>query len=80
MALQLEQYQYGGVTVLRLNKSLTGKADAAYLLVILDQLMASEKKQVLINLKELTDIDDAGLGALAEAIREFKKRMAFSKL
>ncbi len=67
MALQLEQHQCGGVTVLRLSKNLTGETDAAYLLVILDQLIASEKKLILINLKELTDIDDAGLSALAEA-------------
>lgn len=67
MALQLEQHQYEGITVLRLNKHLVGEADSAYLLVIIDQLLASEKKQILINLREITEIDSAGLGTLAEA-------------
>ena len=67
MPLQLEQNQYGGVTVLRLSRYLRGEADSAYLLVIIDQLLASGRKQILLNLKELTEIDSAGLGALAEA-------------
>ena len=67
MPLQLEQNQYGGVTILRLSKYLRGEADSAYLLVIIDQLLASGRKQILLNLKELTEIDSAGLGALAEA-------------
>ena len=67
MALQLEQHQHGAVTVLHLSKYLIGEADSAYLLVIIDQLLASEKKQILLNLRELTEVDNAGLGALREA-------------
>ena len=66
MALQLEQHQYGAITVLRLSKYLIGEADSAYLLVIIDQLLASEKKQILLNLRELTEVDSAGLRALRE--------------
>ena len=67
MSLQLEQYQYEGITVLHLSKYLRGEADAAYLLVIIDQLIAIEKNQILMNLKDITEIDSAGLGVLAEA-------------
>jgi anti-anti-sigma factor len=73
MSLQLEQYQHGGVTVIRLVKDLKGEPDADYLLVILDQLIASEKNRVLLNLRELTGIDSAGLGALAEAHLRIEK-------
>jgi anti-sigma B factor antagonist len=67
MPLQLEQHQYGDVTVLRLSKYLRGAADSAYLLVIIDQLLASGKNHIVLNLRNLTEIDSAGLGALAEA-------------
>ncbi len=68
MPLQLEQSQYGEVTVLRfMSKSFKGETDSAYLLVIIDQLLAIEKKHILLNLRELIDIDDAGLSALVEA-------------
>ncbi|MBV8707227.1 MAG: STAS domain-containing protein [Acidobacteriaceae bacterium] len=67
MPLQLEQHQSGGVTVLRISKKFVGEPDSAYLLVDIDQLIASGKKDLLLNLRELTEIDNAGLGALAEA-------------
>jgi anti-anti-sigma factor len=67
MPLQLEQHQYGGVTVLRVGKYLRGATNSAYLLVIVDQLLASKRNQILLNLRNLTEIDDDGLDALAEA-------------
>jgi anti-anti-sigma factor len=66
MPLQLEQHQYGGVTVLRVSKYLRGATDSAYLLVIVDQLLASKRNQILLNLRNLTEIDEYGLDALAE--------------
>jgi anti-sigma B factor antagonist len=72
MPLQLEQRQYGGVTVLRLSRYLIGEVDSAYLLIIIDQLLASERKEILLNLRELTEIDSAGLGALTEAHSKVK--------
>lgn len=72
MPLQLEQHQHGGVTVLRISKKFIGGPDSAYLLIIVDQLIASGKKEILLNLSELTEIDDTGLNALAEAHAKVK--------
>ena len=72
MPLQLEQDQFGGVTVLRISKKFVGEPDSAYLLVVIDQLIASGKKQTILNLRELTEIDNAGLGALTEANAKVK--------
>lgn len=72
MPLQLEQHQSGGVTVLRISKKLIGEPDSAYLLVIVDQLIASGKKEILLNLRELTEIDNAGLNTLTEAHSKVK--------
>jgi anti-anti-sigma regulatory factor len=73
MPLQLEQNQYGEVTVLRfISRSFKGEADSAYLLVIIDQLLTIDKKHLLLNLRELMEIDDAGLDALTEAHSKVK--------
>lgn len=73
MSLQLEQHQYGEVTVLRfLSKQLAGEADSTYLLVIIDQLLGINKKQILLNFRDVTEIDDAALDALVEAHTKVK--------
>jgi anti-anti-sigma regulatory factor len=73
MPLQLEQHQYGEVTVLRfISRYLGAEADAAYLLIIIDQLLGINKKHILLNLKELTEINEVGLDALTEAHSKVK--------
>ena len=68
MPLQLEQHQYGEVTVLRfISKYFGGEADSAYLLIIIDQLLGVNKKHILLNLRELTEVDEVALDALVEA-------------
>lgn len=68
MPLQLEQRQYGEVTILRfMSKSFGGEADSAYLLVIIDQLLGINKKQILLNFREVTEIDETALDTLVEA-------------
>jgi anti-anti-sigma regulatory factor len=50
-----------------MNKYFGGQADSAYLLVIIDQLLGINKKQILLNFRELTEIDETALDALVEA-------------
>ena len=55
-----------------LSKSFVGEADGAYLLLIVDQLLEINKRRILLNLRELTEIDDTALDALVEAHSKVK--------
>lgn len=80
MSLTLNTRETQGVMVLDMSGRLTYKEECDALRGCVKQLLATGKKNILLNLKKVSDSDSTGLGCLASALTSVRNQGGDLKL
>jgi anti-sigma B factor antagonist len=78
--MHLEVRRQGDVVILDLKGKLTAGLGDQLLREAIDELLAEEKKKVLLNLSEVSFLDSAGVGELVAGLRTARRFGAALKL
>jgi len=80
MALRIERREIGGVHILALAGRLVYGEETSALREAISELLLEEKRNIVLNLGDLTFIDSAGLGELVRAHQAVKAEGGMLKL